>query len=258
MFERVKLMGDCPTIYGPVFSRRHGKSLGINLGNPIKKICTWGCVYCQCGFGERRDFEPTDGRPNRAMVIDGLNEWLDHGHAIDSVTFAGNSEPGTHPEFLEIVRDVLEVRSSRGARWIVNCLSNGSEIDNPSVRQAYGLLDEAWLKLDCGIDEQHRRLSRPIVRVADLNRYIESLATLPHVRLQTLFWSATVDSLGNWDDANRRALLQAYKRIKPVEVHVTTVSRMPALELLTSVDKLALEEFAEQVKCLGIAVKVFA
>jgi wyosine [tRNA(Phe)-imidazoG37] synthetase (radical SAM superfamily) len=86
----------CPTIYGPVTSRRHGRSLGINLGNPIYKICTWGCVYCQCGVGERRAFSAGDGLPSVDEVLTDLTEALIRlqadGQKLDSVTFAGNTE----------------------------------------------------------------------------------------------------------------------------------------------------------------------
>ncbi len=248
----------CPTIYGPVPSRRHGRSLGINLGNPSRKICTWGCLYCQCGHGERRRTEPEDGIPAREVVLSQLKAALMSCGPLDSVTFAGNSEPANHPEFLAIVRDVRKLKYAMRADWVLNCLSNGSELDRPEVVTACDLLDEAWLKLDCATDSLFRRLNRPVAQVGSVDVHLSRIARLKKIRIQTLVWKSPREQrVENWTEENLESLLGAYSRLQPAEVHLTTISREPAWSQLEPVEAKELERFAEQVRALGIRVSVF-
>lgn len=74
-------------IFGPIHSRRLGISLGINLMPSDGKICTFNCIYCECGFNE--DFRPKKRRPTREEVAKGLEEKLKEMHA-----------EGVHPDVL--------------------------------------------------------------------------------------------------------------------------------------------------------------
>lgn len=90
-------------IFGPVHSRRLGVSLGINLMPADGKVCTFDCVYCECGFNA--DFRPRQRRPTREEVREALEARLQdmqaNGPAPDVLTFAGNGEPTAHPHFSE-------------------------------------------------------------------------------------------------------------------------------------------------------------
>lgn len=249
--------GACPVVYGPIHSRRHGLSLGINLGAAEKKVCTWGCVYCQCGFGERD--VPREGEiPSAASVIASLRESLSGGMQPDSVTFAGNSEPTAHPQFLEIVREARKLKYAMRATWILNVLSNGSELGKDAVVTACDLLDEAWIKLDCATDGLFRRLNRPVFRVGAVRAHVARVKRLKKPRLQTLLWrSQAHPRASNWGEENLRALLDAYSEIQPVEINLTTVRRETALAGLQPVDPEDLEGFASRIRGLGLEVNVF-
>jgi len=252
----------CPAIYGPVQSRRHGLSLGINLGDPHAKVCTWGCIYCQCGFGSRKESkERNDGEkiPSLQQVLGELKSALQKHPNLDSVTMAGNSEPTAHPEFSQIVHSVLELRKETGGRWIFNCLSNGSELDQDSVVNACDRLDEAWVKLDCGIDELFRKLNRPTPSVGTVDSHIERIQRLSQPMLQSLFWNCSATpEVANWTEANRQALLAAYLKIAPQQIFITTVEREPAFQGAEPVSKEELETFAAEIRNRGLRVKVFA
>lgn len=250
---------ECPIIYGPVQSRRHGKSLGINLGVSDKKICTWGCLYCQCGLGARRDIEVNDREEVSAIEIlaricEATKKYAD----LDSITFAGNSEPSAHPEFLELVKDVLKLRSKLKASWTINCLSNGSELDREKVVQACNLLDETWVKLDCATDTLFLRLNRPIARIGGVDDHVNRFKKLSTLYIQTLVWSSPERPiLSNWIPENQTALLRLYADLRPKKIHLTTLSRAPAISYLKSVPKSELLAFSTQIEKLGLAVEIF-
>ena len=99
-------------IFGPVHSRRLGVSLGINLLPADGKVCTFDCIYCECGFNSQR--RPSVSMPTREEVRMALEERLKamraEGTPPDVLTFAGNGEPTVHPHFPEIIEDTLALR----------------------------------------------------------------------------------------------------------------------------------------------------
>jgi len=90
-------------VYGPIHSRRLGSSLGINLLPYDGKLCSFDCLYCECGFN--KDFRTKTHLPDRQNVREALNDKLLTLHReqtkLDVITFAGNGEPTMHPEFGE-------------------------------------------------------------------------------------------------------------------------------------------------------------
>lgn len=248
----------CPTVYGPVQSRRHGLSLGINLGDPESKLCTWSCIYCQCGFGHRIESGQARSIPAVLEVVQGVKKALvEHPH-LDSITIAGNSEPTTHPQFLEIVKEILTLRNKTGANWTFNCLSNGSELSDPTVIEACNLLDEIWIKIDAGIDPLFRKFNRPVAKVGTIAAHLDRIRCLKAPRIQTLFWiSPGRPELSNWTQENREALVECYQHVRPTQIFITTVDRKPAYNGLEAVAEEDLERFAARVQSLGFHVKVF-
>ena len=99
-------------IFGPVHSRRLGLSLGINLLPPDGKVCTFNCIYCECGLNE--DHRPQQPMPTREAVAAALEQKLKDmaadGRLPNVLTFAGNGEPTCHPHFAEIIDDTVRMR----------------------------------------------------------------------------------------------------------------------------------------------------
>ena len=247
----------CPTVYGPKKSRRQGLSLGINLGDPDMKCCTWSCVYCQCGFGRKAD---GSGRyPSRNDIVRVLVHELNRHAKLDSVTIAGNSEPGTYPEFLELVKDVIAVRKKMSGNWIFNCLTNGSELDNERVRQACELLDEAWVKIDCATDQLLLKVNRPLARIGGIKGHLDRVKKLQSIRIQTLLWRDTDQTrrLGNDTEDNFVALLDAFKFLQPKQIHLTTIQREPATKGLEPLCLAELNKFADRVRLSGLEIAVY-
>lgn len=246
----------CPTVYGPKKSRRQGLSLGLNLGAVDVKCCTWSCVYCQCGFGKKA--ESLGQYVPRDQILKDLNLALDEHRHLDSVTMAGNSEPTTYFEFLQLTKDILALREKRNERWIFNCLSNGSELDKPEIRTACELLDETWVKLDCGVDSLFKRLNGPMSRLGTVSDQVRRIQTLSKPRLQTLLWKdSSGRGLGNDTSENMTALLSHYQVIRPLRIDLTTVQRETAAEGLIPASPAELECFAARVRELNLNIAVF-
>ena len=244
-------------IYGPVESKRHGRSLGINVGLPHAKICTWSCLYCQCGFGERRDFLSTDERYDAGTIISALENYLKKDLSITTITLAGNTEPGTHPEIANIIQGMIQLRASLKQKWKINILSNGSELNRSDVVDAFNAADEAWIKLDVANEEKFRTLNRPLNRTGNLNDHIERMTRLKNLRIQTLLWCHKSDAkLANYSQEDLDDLKFLYQKLKPLAVNITTISRTPAFSELISADfkEVRFIRFLNELTVLGIKV----
>ena len=99
-------------VFGPIFRRRLGSSLGVNVLPTVGKLCNFDCVYCECGWNKDGK---SDGRfPRLAEVEAALEEKMSKAAAdgvpVDSITFSGNGEPTMNPDFPEIVDATLRLR----------------------------------------------------------------------------------------------------------------------------------------------------
>jgi wyosine [tRNA(Phe)-imidazoG37] synthetase (radical SAM superfamily) len=215
-------------IYGPVPSRRLGFSLGINVLPVNRKLCTFDCAYCQYGWTERT---PTgdDPFPSVAEVLTAVEGAL-RVPAIPPayLTFSGNGEPTTHPEFLAIVRGVRALRDRLLPAAELAILSNSTCVGLPSVREALALLDVRIMKLDAGTEAVFRRYCRPLVPIT-VDEVVAGLAALPDVTVQALF---TGGPGGNADPAHIADWIDKVAAIAPTAVQLYTLDRdWPSREL---------------------------
>ena len=143
-------------IFGPIHSRRLGVSLGINLLPDDGKVCSFDCIYCECGFNaEHRTKKLLPTREEvRTALEEKLKDMQANGPAPDVLTFAGNGEPTAHPHFPEIIDDTLALRDKYFPKAKVSVLSNSTFIDRPAVFDALNKIDNNILKLDT-VDEEY-------------------------------------------------------------------------------------------------------
>ena len=150
-------------IFGPVHSRRLGVSLGINLLPEDGKVCSFDCIYCECGFN--KDRRPTKTLPSRHEVFEALESRLKdmkaNGPKPDVLTFAGNGEPTMHPEFPEIIDDVRMLRDRYFPEAKISVLSNATQILKPRVFEALKKVDNNILKLDTVNPDYIQEVDRP-------------------------------------------------------------------------------------------------
>ena len=243
-------------IFGPVHSRRLGLSLGINLMPGDGKICTFDCIYCECGFNG--DHRPHSPRPTRAEVSSRLRAVLEQmqrdGQCPDVLTFAGNGEPTAHPEFAGIIDDTLALRDALAPTAKVSVLSNSTMIHKPEVRAALMRIDNNILKLDTVDIDYIRRIDRP-TGAYDLERIIGDMELFDgHIVIQTMFMKGTSHgtSVDNTGDAYVLPWLEALRRIRPREVMIYTIDRETPDQGLLKADRETLDSICRQVEAAGI------
>jgi wyosine [tRNA(Phe)-imidazoG37] synthetase (radical SAM superfamily) len=249
-------------IFGPVNSRRLGVSLGLNLVPVNRKVCTFNCIYCECGWTNNRHM-PSDGFPQRELISESLTkkmaEMRNEGFLPDSITFAGNGEPTLHPDFPGIIEDTVEIRDQHARESQIVVLSNASLADRPGIREALTLADRNILKLDTGIEETFKLLNQPPshLKLVDI---IENLKLFPeNLIIQTLFIRGThgKNSINNTTEKELIRLLKLYGEISPAEVQVYTIARDTPVDSLQRIPLSELNAISERIEALGIKTSVF-
>ena len=150
-------------IFGPIHSRRLGLSLGVNLLPTQSKLCSFDCIYCECGWnaehpGARRFNSREDVR---TMLGATLRQMVSEGTPPDVITFAGNGEPTMHPDFEAIIDDTIVLRDEICPSARISVLSNATQIGRESVRRALRRVDNNILKLDSAFDDTVRLINNP-------------------------------------------------------------------------------------------------
>lgn len=202
-------------VYGPVSSRRFGRSLGVSCSWPGRRACGWRCAYCQLGHlpDDVGAVAPADAVV--AAVATALR--TDTGR-LDAITIAGGGEPLDHPEFPVIVDAVSALAAAVHAPLVV--LTNGDRLGDAEVRRALGRADRVWVKYDPG--PRGGSWGPPAQRAGRLSR----LAEARPLRIQAMLYGAA-DGPGCDTDALRRSWLDDLRALPVVEVHLTTVEREP-------------------------------
>ena len=247
-------------IFGPVHSRRLGVSLGINLMPGDGKICTFDCVYCECGFN--KDFRPRQPRPTREEVRQALEARLQdmqqNGPAPDVLTFAGNGEPTAHPHFPEIINDTLALRNRYFPQAKVSVLSNSTFIHKPAVFDALNRIDNNILKLDTVDEEYIRALDRPAGRYS-VSEIIEGMKAFKgRCIIQTMFLKGSYQGrdLDNTSDKYVLPWLEKVREIAPRQVMIYTIDRETPDHDLAKATHGELDRIAALVREAGIEVSV--
>lgn len=140
-------------LYGPVPSRRLGRSLGVDL--VPHKICTYDCIYCQLGKTTNQTIERRDYVPVQAVLSE-LKEKLSAGIVCDYISIAGSGEPTLHASIGEIICKIKQITTIP-----VTVLTNGSLLFIPEVRESLMNADIVIPSLDAGNDHLFQYVNRP-------------------------------------------------------------------------------------------------
>lgn len=247
-------------IFGPVHSRRLGVSLGINLLPEDGKVCSFDCVYCECGFNaDHRARKPLPTREEvRAALEAKLLDMQRNGPKPDVLTFAGNGEPTSHPHFPEIIEDTLALRDKYFPAAKVSVLSNSTFISRPAVFDALNKVDNNILKLDTVDEEYIRTVDRPNTHYS-VTEIIERLKTFEgNCIIQTMFMKGSHQGKDVDNTSDRYVLpwLEALKDINPRQVMIYTIDRETPGHDLCKATHEELDRIAALVEKAGIAVSV--
>lgn len=242
-------------VFGPVQSRRLGRSLGINLLPVDDKVCQYDCIYCQYGRTTLKRVNPGRRKfPTVAEVLAAVESALMTGVSPDALTFAGNGEPLLHPDFAEIVHGIRQLRDRHAPLSKLALLSNGALALRSELHLALDEIDVIMLKLDAGDPLTFRHLNRPLPPIT-LGRLIMAERGIPNLTVQSMFVAGRVD---NASGPAYDAYLNVLGMIHPACVHVYSLDRPPAEADVVAVPRSRLEAIAADIRTrLGIEAEAF-
>jgi wyosine [tRNA(Phe)-imidazoG37] synthetase (radical SAM superfamily) len=208
-------------VFGPVPSRRLGKSLGID---PVPlKTCNWNCVYCQLG----RTRPLTDVRREYIPCQDILSEVQQalSSHQpgeIDWVTFVGSGEPTLHSGLGRMIRQVKKMTDLP-----VAVITNGALLHLPEIRAGLAAADAVLPSLDAGTPRLYRKINRPWPKLT-FDRLLAGLIAFRR-EYEGLLWVEVMLVRGlNDTETALKEIAVALKSIQPDEVHILQPTRPPA------------------------------
>ena len=247
-------------IFGPIRSRRLGLSLGVNLLPIDSKLCSFDCIYCECGWNDehpgKRRFNSRDDV--REMLDTTLAKMVGEGTPPDVITFAGNGEPTLHPEFEQIINDTIALRDKHCPSAKVSVLSNATQIHRDDVRRALLRVDNNILKLDSAFNETVQLINKPqgaytVERTVELLKMFNGELIVQTMFLRGEYLGKRVD---NTTDEEVEAWLRLIKEIAPKQVMVYSLDRDTPCQTLEKVEKEELHAIAARVEELGIKCQV--
>ena len=209
-------------IFGPVISRRLGRSLGIDLFS--EKTCNLNCIYCEIGRTGCPVCLPAEYTSTQAIMeeITGFFSYPANSQAIDVVTVTAKGEPTLHSGLGTILRHI-----KTQTRKPLAVLTNGTTLMLPPVRQALMAADVVVPSLDSAREASFRKIDRPAPGL-DLNEIIAGLITFSH-EYRGQLWLEILLSCGiNDSDEDLTALQSVVSKMRLDRVQLNTVLRPPA------------------------------
>lgn len=248
-------------VFGPIISRRLGVSLGVNLLPYDGKLCSFDCIYCECGYN--KDHKTKTKLPTRQETYEALEHKLQQmqqeNTKPDVITFAGNGEPTMHPEFSEIIDDTIELRNKYFPEAKISVLTNATQLEKKNVFEALKKVDNNILKLDSAFIDTVRLVDKPNSPSYSIEKQIELFKQFNgNFILQTMFLRGTHEGelVDNTTEEEVNAWLEIIKEVKPKEVMIYTIDRETPSKQLEKVSLEELKKIGEKVTQLGIKVNV--
>ena len=252
-------------IYGPIHSRRLGTSLGVELMPLTHKLCTFNCVYCECGWNTpvSHPVLPTRQEVKEALEAT-LSNYLKQPQTtsnIDVITFSGNGEPTLHPDFLGIIEDTCALRDWYCPQTKVSVLSNATQLFRPDVVQALRLCDNRILKLDAATDEMMHRIDLPVNEQLTVAKIMDGLKQFDgDFTLQTCFLRGehAGKPIDNTTPEQLQAWYEAVDELHPKQIMIYVIDRKTPEENLSKISREQMESIAAPLRKKGYEVLVSA
>lgn len=224
-------------LFGPVPSRRLGMSLGVDL--IPHKVCSFNCVYCECGpttrlTPERKEYVPVE------QVKKELNHFFDNNPEPDYITFSGAGEPTLNSRMGEVVNFIKK-------NWEhipLAVLTNGSLLIKKEVRDEIKIADVVLPSLDAASEKTFRKINRPFYKLS-IEDYIKGLIDF-RKEYRGLIW-LEVFILPDYNDNDRDVdlLKEAFLKIKPDMIQINTLDRPGTVKDLRAAKREKLEKIKD-------------
>lgn len=232
-------------IFGPIPSRRFGKSLGIDL-SPNKKQCNFDCLYCELKPADV--VSAYDDVVSVDLIMGELKKALEIHNDIDIITVTANGEPTLYPYLGELVDEIDKIKESK--KTLI--LSNGSTVNDANIRYALSKFDSVKLSLDCATDKCLKKLDRPTkgINMSDITEGMLEFRknfTKPLI-IEILFVKNINDNIEEILKLNEFLL-----KLKPARIDISTIDRPPAYK----VDALLYEEMMDISKLFDPSLPIY-
>ncbi len=246
-------------VYGPIHSRRLGISLGMNLMPTQEKLCTFDCVYCECGFNTPV-VQPH--LPSRREVYEALDSTLQSlSQMPDVITFSGHADPTLPPNFRGIIEDTCSLRDRYCPKAQVCVLSNSTQLGRVEVVEALKIADQRILKLDSAIDQTMRLIDCPAnkdLTVEQIKQWLKQFNG--DFTLQTCFLKGTNKGLiiDNTTDEELQAWYKAVDELRPKKIMIYVIDRATPVKTLEKIPRERMEKIAAPLQDKGYDVEISA
>lgn len=223
-------------LFGPVPSRRLGRSLGIDV-TPFK-TCSFDCVFCQCGCTTKLDAKRAEFVPFEEVCAE-IEAWLKEDGAADVITFAGSGEPTLYSRLGELI-DFIKQRT----KIPVMVLSNGTLLYQTTVRNELLRADRVKISLSAWDDDSFQKINRPAPGLS----FAQLLAGEREFRKEFTgdLWMEVFLMEGVNVQRDQVKKIAAFaKEIRPDRIHLNTAVRPPAEAGVLPVSKEKLEAFCD-------------
>jgi wyosine [tRNA(Phe)-imidazoG37] synthetase (radical SAM superfamily) len=233
-------------LYGPVPSRRLGRSLGVDIV-PFK-VCTLDCIYCQLGETTEKTLERKDYVPVKAILAE-LKERLPRGVKADFITIGGSGEPTLNSQLGELIDGIKKITDIP-----VAILTNGTLLYRQDVRADCAKADVVLPSLDAGDEQTFQKINRPHKDIS-IEKLIEGLLAFRNefagqIWLEVFF----VEGLNTGTEQIAK-IKTATERIRPDKIQLNSAVRPTAEPNVKRLDAGKLQVIAEELgeKCEVVA-----
>ncbi len=247
-------------IIGPIHSRRLGISLGVNLLPKDAKICSFDCVYCECGWNkDHKGGHFPDADAVMEELEAKLKEEVAEGRNIDVITFAGNGEPTLHPRFAEVIDRTIALRDQYYPKARVSVLSNATRMTDPKVHAALLKVDNNILKIDGAFDQTIHLIDQPTDKNYSVRQVVDGMKSFQgQLIVQTMFVRGMHDGkvIDNTTPEEVNAWCDLMREIKPHQIMVYSLDRPTPEPNLVKVSKEEMAQFVAPLVAEGFNVSI--
>lgn len=247
-------------IIGPIHSRRLGISLGVNLLPKDAKICSFDCIYCECGWNkDHKGGHFPDADAVMEELEAKLKEEVAEGRNIDVITFAGNGEPTLHPRFAEVIDRTIALRDQYVPQAKVSVLSNATRMTDPKVHAALLKVDNNILKIDGAFDRTIHLIDQPTDKNYSVRQIVNGMKSFQgQLIVQTMFVRGMHDGkvVDNTTPEEVNAWCDLMREIKPHQIMVYSLDRPTPEPNLVKVSKEEMAQFVAPLVAEGFNVSI--
>lgn len=221
-------------LYGPVPSRRLGRSLGIDL--VPRKICTYDCIYCQIGSTTEKTLVRKEYAPVKEILMEIQSFLKGEASSVDHLSLSGSGEPTLHSQIRSLIEGIKAITSVP-----IAVITNGSLLYEEEVRQDLLRADRVLPSLDAVSPDAFAKINRPYSGFS-VEKVIAGLLEFRRVYkgeiwLEILFCKGVNDG-----KEELLRMKKALDRIQPDRIHLNTVVRPPSEKKAVPLSQKEMEE----------------